>query len=316
MLIIENKRIDTSNEDGNLSIKMKVCSKCNKVKEETYENFSPSSYNKFKFIAFCRQCKRERDSNYSKNNPEKSRIRQKKYQDKLRQNKPKKFRDISIDGKNVRLKICSICAIEKEENDDNFLRYSYDKSKFDARCRECNRKYCMERYWIDPEQSRKERLKSAEKILSNVETKKIFRQRVNDAEKKRVMIDPSYRLRRILSRTVNAAIKKRGKIKNGSVLLFLPYTIDQLKQHLEILFEPWMNWGNRGKYNPKTWNDNDQATWTWQLDHIIPHSTFQYTTMGCQEFRDCWALSNLRPLSAKQNLLDGVKRVRHKKKDR
>jgi hypothetical protein len=47
------------------------------------------------------------------------------------------------------------------------------------------------------------------------------------------------------------------------------------------------------------------------FDHIIPHSTFHYETMDCQEFKDCWALSNLRPLSAKQNLLDGISRVRH-----
>jgi hypothetical protein len=30
-----------------------------------------------------------------------------------------------------------------------------------------------------------------------------------------------------------------------------------------------------------------------------------------QCFNDCWALCNLRPLSAKQNLVDGVTRVRH-----
>jgi len=32
-----------------------------------------------------------------------------------------------------------------------------------------------------------------------------------------------------------------------------------------------------------------------------------------QVFRDCWALSNLRPYSAKQNQLDGATKLRHKK---
>jgi len=33
--------------------------------------------------------------------------------------------------------------------------------------------------------------------------------------------------------------------------------------------------------------------------------------MEDQEFLDCWALDNLRPYSAKQNFLDGVRRIRH-----
>jgi hypothetical protein len=33
--------------------------------------------------------------------------------------------------------------------------------------------------------------------------------------------------------------------------------------------------------------------------------------ISAQCFKDCWALANLRPLSAKQNLMDGVTRARH-----
>lgn len=46
----------------------------------------------------------------------------------------------------------------------------------------------------------------------------------------------------------------------------------------------------------------------WQLGDIIPQSIFPYITMDCEEFRKCWDLSNLRPLSAKQNILDGNRR--------
>jgi hypothetical protein len=69
-----------------------------------------------------------------------------------------------------------------------------------------------------------------------------------------------------------------------------------------------MTWGNWKQYNKKTWNDNDKSTWTWNLDHIIPHSTFHYEDMECQEFQDCWSLDNLRPYSAKQNIIDGNRR--------
>lgn len=87
--------------------------------------------------------------------------------------------------------------------------------------------------------------------------------------------------------------------------------MEKLKRHLEGQFESWMTWDNHGRYDVKTWNDNDQNTWTWQIDHIIPHSKFHYTSMENQEFKDCWALSNLRPYSAKQNVIDGTSRARH-----
>jgi hypothetical protein len=70
----------------------------------------------------------------------------------------------------------------------------------------------------------------------------------------------------------------------------------------------WSNWGN---YSRETWDDKDISTWTWQIDHIVPHSNFNYTSMEDENFRKCWALLNLRPLSAKQNNIDGANRIRH-----
>ena len=74
-----------------------------------------------------------------------------------------------------------------------------------------------------------------------------------------------------------------------------------------------MNWDNWGKYDPKTWNDNDVSTWTWQLDHIIPQSDLPYINMSNKNFNKCWSLSNLRPYSAKQNNIEGSQKTRHKK---
>ena len=72
-----------------------------------------------------------------------------------------------------------------------------------------------------------------------------------------------------------------------------------------------MTWDNWSRYNPETWDDNDPSTWTWQVDHLKPHSTFNYDSMEHPDFKKCWALENLRPLSAKQNVLDGITRSRH-----
>jgi hypothetical protein len=94
-----------------------------------------------------------------------------------------------------------------------------------------------------------------------------------------------------------------------SISDLLPYTIQELKKHLEDLFEPWMNWDNWGPYNPSTWETKPM----WQIDHITPVSTFNFTSVEDEDFQKCWALSNLRPYSAKQNQYDGATRIRHAK---
>lgn len=78
--------------------------------------------------------------------------------------------------------------------------------------------------------------------------------------------------------------------------------------HLEKQFELWMNWENYGIYRASVWNDENTDTWTWHIDHIIPQSLLPYTSMKDDNFKKCWALDNLRPLSAKRNILDGNKR--------
>ena len=93
------------------------------------------------------------------------------------------------------------------------------------------------------------------------------------------------------------------------------YSVEQLKSHIENQFESWMNWHNWGIYDAELWDDEDCPTWKWQLDHIIPHSDLPYDTMEHPNFKKAWELSNLRPLSAKQNYEDGIYRIRHKKRN-
>lgn len=137
--------------------------------------------------------------------------------------------------------------------------------------------------------------------------------KINQYYRNKRINDPCYRLRKICSGSINYYLKSNGSSKNNeSCLKYLPYTIQELKEHLEKQFESWMTWDNQGTYNSVTWNE-DQSTWTWQLDHIIPQSTFKYISMEDQSFKECWSLSNLRPLSAKQNIIDGSNRIRHEK---
>jgi hypothetical protein len=130
--------------------------------------------------------------------------------------------------------------------------------------------------------------------------------------KNRKKEDPCFKLRHLISVSVSRALKTNNSSKNGqSILKYLPYTIQELQKHIEQQFEPWMNWNNHGVYISDSWNDNVPSTWKWQLDHITPHSMFKYTSIEDQVLKECWALENLRPLSAKQNNLDGVNKTRH-----
>lgn len=122
---------------------------------------------------------------------------------------------------------------------------------------------------------------------------------------------PNFVIRRSVSYFIWKSLKQSKSSKNGkSCLDYLGYKIKDLKCHLENQFESWMNWGNHGNYS-KTWNDDDQSTWTWQIDHIIPQTSLPYGSMEEDNFKKCWSLNNLRPLSAKQNHSDGVSRIRH-----
>lgn len=146
------------------------------------------------------------------------------------------------------------------------------------------------------------------KRLSKEEIKN-RRKAYNLKRREKNKIDINYKIRTSISAAIFKALKSKNGTKNKqSCLKFLPYTIIDLKNHIEYLFESWMTWDNWGKYNNISWNDNDSKTWTWQLDHIIPQSKFKFLSMENEEFQKCWALENLRPYSAKLNITEGARR--------
>jgi len=199
------------------------------------------------------------------------------------------------------MKLCRICNIEKD--DKQF--YKCDLLKKSIRCIPCAKIY-KKQYYLN----NKNFVKNNVAVYKSNNKEKIKKLSRSYYEKNRKLIDPKYKLRMLLSNRIYCFLKNRNGSKNNkSILDCLPYTVLELKIHLESMFEVWMNWSNWGRYNLKTWNNNDQSTWTWQIDHIMSHSSFNYTSMDEQAFKDCWALSNLRPFSAKQNLLDGNRKI-------
>jgi hypothetical protein len=111
--------------------------------------------------------------------------------------------------------------------------------------------------------------------------------------KKRAAWDVFYQkkqLRCVVSRSVMQKLKTRGHKKNGSIISNLPYSLESLEKHLESKFELGMTWDNYGD---------------WHLDHIVPDSWFQYSSMEDEGFKNSWALDNLQPKWAMLNWSKG-----------
>lgn len=140
-------------------------------------------------------------------------------------------------------------------------------------------------------------------LLKKEASKKAKKKYADNKEKRKIRAknkrktDPSFRIKENISRRMRHVLNvNSGSKNNKSISQFLNYNKNKLKNHLESQFDAWMNSENYGIYNKETWNDNEQKTWTWQIDHIIPQCLLKY-----------WALENLRPLSSKQNFLLGLK---------
>lgn len=218
-------------------------------------------------------------------------------------------------------KICSMCGVEKLKEGNFYLRN--DSQKYRDECIECrslrNKEYRKNNKEELREKEKQKYIKNKKQIQIRCKeyrekNKETIKKSKNEYEKQRKQSDFTFKLRKSVAKTIRYYLQHNGSKKNGqSILGFLPYTIEELKVHIESLFEPWMSWDNWGSYNPETWDDNDPSTWTWSLDHKTPQSDLPYDSMEHPNFLKCWDFSNLRPYSAKQNVIDGATKIRHQK---
>jgi hypothetical protein len=229
-------------------------------------------------------------------------------------------------------KICSKCKIKQDKSE--FIKDKNRKDGLYPQCKKCrkqsykdNEEKYKEKQKIYKEEHKeyykeynkeynkihKEKLKerSKEYYKENKESVKKNVKKYYEENKDKINIykkewvknkrkDPSCKLRSNISRIINAALKNNNSNKRGiSCFKNINYSPKELKQHLESQFESWMTWDNYGKAN------NNKRTW--HIDHIIPQSSLIYTSMSEENFRKCWALENLRPLEAIENLKKGNK---------
>ena len=113
--------------------------------------------------------------------------------------------------------------------------------------------------------------------------------------------DPIIMLKHRVSCNVRHALVTAGYSKRGKKTFdYLPYTAQQLREHLESLWEPWMNWDNYGGHM------NDKRR-TWHIDHVVPQCQYRFKSLEDPDFLECWKLSNLRPMEKHANLKKGKK---------
>lgn len=98
--------------------------------------------------------------------------------------------------------------------------------------------------------------------------------------------DKRHRFECAVKTSVRRGLLKGSKFGRRTFDL-LGYTADDLRVHLENQFSPGMTWENHGE---------------WHIDHIIPLSAHNYETPDDLDFKRAWALENLQPLWAFDNM--------------
>jgi len=252
---------------------VKTCSKCKIEKDES--EFS-------KKRTECKLCKNEYNRNYQQSNRARLALSKAKY----RKNNEEQIKDYRQNNKEIEKKS------QKEYRETHKKEIALYQKEYRKNNKEARKEYDKE-YRKNNKEKKKEYEKSYVKL-----------RRKND---------PKYAIRADISISISKYLSEKGLSKNGaSCLKHLPFTMNEFTAHFNEIFKQsgneWMNWNNRGAYLISEWNDKDPSTWKWQIDHIVPHSDFNYETMDDQEFKNCWALSNLRPYKAKDNIEEGNRR--------
>lgn len=168
------------------------------------------------------------------------------------------------------------------------------------RVREQNRIRTKANRERNPETVRRSRLqhyqKNREAVLrKNAEYAERNREAVRDAAalraKRRRKDDLSFKIAGNLRARLGRAM--RGETKLASAVKDLGCTVEQLREHLESLFQPGMGWHNYGRTG-------------WHIDHVRPLSAFDLSVKE-QALAACH-FTNLQPLWWRDNLQKGGER--------
>lgn len=104
--------------------------------------------------------------------------------------------------------------------------------------------------------------------------------------------NPKFAIHARMSAAVYQALREQKAGRSWESIV--GYSLAELVAHLERQFLSGMSWENYGE---------------WHIDHIRPIASFSYISDADPAFRDCWALPNLRPLWALENMSKNDRRT-------
>lgn len=214
---------------------------------------------------------------------------------------------------------CTCCGVEKTATEEFFHRHKGGRFGLRAQCRECKNALVREslrrpdikavriayakryaatgktrekdRRWVlankDKVRSyrlkRRDKARERDKIWRDANREKVrAKQRRADAK---LQCSPAH----VLKKRIKARLRQMLKgTRLGSTENILGYSAAQLREHIERQFSKGMTWDAlmRGEIH---------------IDHIIPVSAFNIQSLDDPDFSACWAMTNLRPMWAKEN---------------
>ena len=123
------------------------------------------------------------------------------------------------------------------------------------------------------------------------------KERSNKTKSKRIKIrkkeDDLFKLKHKIRTDIYISLRKNlRKKRNKKIEEIIGLPLNEYKKYIESQFENWMSWDNWGRH-------------TWHIDHIVPLSTAKTE----EDIYKLWYYTNLRPLSAKENLEKGTKLI-------
>lgn len=111
---------------------------------------------------------------------------------------------------------------------------------------------------------------------------------------KRRASDPAFRISNTFRARFGALMRSAGRKKRVKTFQTFGYTAKDVVSHITPMLQPGMTWENHGA--------------VWHIDHKRPVASFDFNVDDPEIVaRECWALSNLQPLWALENIKKGAR---------
>lgn len=203
-------------------------------------------------------------------------------------------------------KRCTKCGENKEVILENFSARVGIPEIAMACCKQCvAERSKIIRKNLNPEQRKRALQKSREWMKKNPqsgrEKQKLrmasgrYKDRINERRRERRRTEPAFNIRNRIGGQLRGALKNIKKCQPTFDLV--GYSPEELKKCIERQFTTGMNWQEFGLGRI-------------HLDHIVPLADFRIDLdPSPANIRRAWALTNLRPLWASENIKKGKKRT-------